>query len=836
MRKSFSRVLSLILVIALTLSFTSFTTVFAAEKEFKLDSGTVNSVVISASGADKLNVKVGSATTVVAKDDVIVLSGGTAMSPTAKKCPITVQGNITFPVNIRLKNVNIQTATANVPALNTGTNTVNLTLEGTNKLNGNVTSAITSTGPLTINGLGSLELLSSNTSPVGLATGVFTMSGGTITAPNGITATGGVTIGGGSKVTTTVKGISGNSITVKDTATVTATSTNNTAALNATDTVTVSGGNVTATGNTTAAIAGKSVAVSGGALTVQKGTVPSLTISGNGKVAAASGAKLTGTTALTAGTLTVASGATVANVVVTGGTYQNATVGSGDLFKTTLNLPGVKAITDVTLNGTQHVKTDANGNFVVYLPKQTFAVDALTIVTSDSKTYQNKKAITVSAHSGAVADAGMTLKTAPLPSAKTVTLTAPAASAYKKDIEVQYTCADKAAADAFLAATKTIAFGSTASLKLDPKNGYTITKTSDTKGTITIKGAANKTVKNDIPITVTANGFNAASTKVNVAKNTAKSVETLIVEAPLGTSASKLKKDYLSTVSVTLDGTTEKETFPVTNWDTDKYRSETRAEQTITGTITKTTSDVVDFPSGLSKKATAKVTLYRDDNDDDDDNSKYDDNRGDSQDFWDDIKDQIEDADKGDKVYADTGAFDKVPTTVLEELKGKDVTLIIERPVGKDIVINGKNVKTPPSGLIYYSVTELATLYKNGGTTTTSSKASTASSRPSTGGGTTGGGGGTTGGGTTTSKPATPSLAPLPSSSAAESSVASSSREEEESISSEEEDIEADLPVDETEVEPEKKKMSPVMAVVIVTAGVAALSGIAALVVLRKRP
>lgn len=794
MRKSFSRVMSLILVIALTMSFTSFTTVLAAgsvpgNSIFDISEGNIT-IVDSGTGYQVTYGK-GLTAHVKAKTTPITITGGTFAAPTTNGITVTRGSNLE-PLNLRLSAVFVNTTPAartvnNKPALNIAGNApTNITLVGDNTLlgNGNGAAIAGSTSALSFSAVPATSTLTAST----ILGKSVTVNSGAVTT--GFTGNGAVAVKGGTLTTTG----------------------------NVTGPVALTSGTYNVTSGTVA-----SLTTTGGIANINGGIITNLTVGGG--TVNANGTSSISKATLTNGTLKIAGTANLTSLTKNGGTYIDnhfTTDGSPLVQKTFTGLTGRASATLSFEGGVTKTHQVTNGTFQAYVPD---AAITFSVITNDNKHF------TATGVKGNNTVALSESTTPPPPTTPTVSLSA-ANVKYKQDIVINYTCSDDNS-NAFASAAKTVKLGAD-TLTLNAKNGYTITPKTATTGIITIKGAANKKVTDKIAITVTptvAGKYTMGTApEISVAKNTVKSIDTLIVEAPLGTSASKLKKDYLSVVYATLDGTTEKETFAVTNWDTDKYRSSTRAEQTITGTIPKTTSDVVEFPSGLSKKATAKVTLYRDsDKDDDNNSSKDDDNRSDSQDFWDDIKDQIEDADKGDKVYADTGSFDKVPTSVLEKLKGKDITLIIERPVGKDIIIKGKNVKTPPSGLIYYSVTELATLYKDGGTaSTTSSKASTASSRPSTGGG-----GGTTS--VVTPKPPTSSTAPLSSSSEESSASSSSSSEEEEIISSEEEeDLETDLPIEEPK--PEKKKMSPVMAVVIVTAGVAALSGVAALVVLRKRP
>lgn len=194
-----------------------------------------------------------------------------------------------------------------------------------------------------------------------------------------------------------------------------------------------------------------------------------------------------------------------------------------------------------------------------------------------------------------------------------------------------------------------------------------------------------------------------------------------------------------------------------------------------------------------------------------------------SETFWENMRDRIDDADRGDKIKFSSSKLDNMPTSILRQLKGKNITLEISHG-SKKIIINGKRMYDIPKNRVFYTFDDLYDLYKT--QPASSSKPASSSTPvqeskplpPVTSPGT---------GGTTATPPPVIST-PVSSSSAPESS--SSSAPESSSIPelpepSSREDVAADETEDkETDTKPEQKRS----AVPLVIAGiviVAALAG-----------
>lgn len=847
MMRAFSRVVSLILAMTMMIGMTGITVVFAATNlntnTFDINEG---DITIKDSG-NGFEVAYGTdQKKFVTFDKEITLTGGSASTASTKKIVIT--RSTANPLKLIFKDLYVTSTAQNSPAIAiTGTAAMaispaptSIKLSGNSILTGHGTAAgISTPGAVTIDKSSlATDALTVKGGATGISINAKTVSipSGIVNADNGITATGtavadNVSIGSAATVTTLSKGIKGRSILLAGNVSVTAPA--NQIVLDGA--TTQSGGKLTVGGGTVI-----NLTANGGTTHLNAGKVSTLTI-GGGNVTMNGASEVT-TANLNAGTLKVTSAANLKSLIrtnVTANTYIDNHYTSADTSLVDKTFSGMGTASGAaSLSATGYVTRSykvTNGSFKACVPNT--AIDFT--VSLNGKTYTGKGSTN--------AAAAITLKEVvapPQPTTPTVTMATPTTSKYKQDIVINYTCSKNTTASAFANAIGSVKLGSTA-LTLNAKNGYTVVPKDATTGVITIKGAANKAVANNVAITVApkvANSYAVTNpSPINIGKNTG-TLQVMSIEAPLGTSSTKLKNDYVPTgVTIKLDGTTETENFPVT-WVLSGYRENTRTKQTFSSTkIVKNPMENLVTLSPADKKATLEVTLYREEvssssrYDNDNDNGTYDDVQG----FWSDVKDEIEFAEKGDEINVELGPLDKMPTSVLDKLKGKDVTLVLERSTGSDIVISGKKVKAPPSNLIYYSVSELASMYKGGSTGTSNSSSSSTAN-----------GGGTT----TTPKPSSSTTAPKPSSSTAatpssskpaavtssessssESSEVSETTSEEEpesSESSEEEDIPADKPEEETK---EKKKISPVMAVVIVTAGVAVLAGAAALIVLRNR-
>lgn len=77
--------------------------------------------------------------------------------------------------------------------------------------------------------------------------------------------------------------------------------------------------------------------------------------------------------------------------------------------------------------------------------------------------------------------------------------------------------------------------------------------------------------------------------------------------------------------------------------------------------------------------------------------------------FWLDTRDQLKKAAAGTSVTVDAKDYTMMPSTVLQAVAGKDITLIIELSDGSSITLNGKKIKLQ-KGILYYSFEELRKL------------------------------------------------------------------------------------------------------------------------------
>ncbi len=81
--------------------------------------------------------------------------------------------------------------------------------------------------------------------------------------------------------------------------------------------------------------------------------------------------------------------------------------------------------------------------------------------------------------------------------------------------------------------------------------------------------------------------------------------------------------------------------------------------------------------------------------------------------FWYDLLDEIEDAKSGTTIRVNAGSYDQLPTYILTELKGQDITLEISHRGGKTFSINGLNMLPIPSNQVYYLLDDLEELYED---------------------------------------------------------------------------------------------------------------------------
>ncbi|WP_312641597.1 hypothetical protein [Hydrogenoanaerobacterium sp.] len=335
-----------------------------------------------------------------------------------------------------------------------------------------------------------------------------------------------------------------------------------------------------------------------------------------------------------------------------------------------------------------------------------------------------------------------------------------------------------------------------------------------TENEITVKGDYPEiTAGNSLSISAVANNYPVTPTlSITVLKNIGTIQQPADITGKVGTSFANLALP--KKVKVILDGNSNDTIDCDVNWVQGSYNSNSTSRQSISG------STLLNIPSHVSianRNVAINVTLRRAStggSSSKEPNYEYE--------FWMDIKDKVIDADSGDTVRVYAKSYDNIPAVILEKLKGRSITLIIERDKGKDITIYGKNVKKVESNRIYYTLSELETLYKNAGKPDASSSSSVSSSSAS-------------------SKPTvvTPIVPSTPSVSSSQSSSESSSESSQAVDSSSEEELEEPSePVDvdpEPEPDPERKKMSPLLIVVLITVIVAAISGIVACIVLQRK-
>ena len=119
----------------------------------------------------------------------------------------------------------------------------------------------------------------------------------------------------------------------------------------------------------------------------------------------------------------------------------------------------------------------------------------------------------------------------------------------------------------------------------------------------------------------------------------------------------------------------------------------------------------VVFTTSVVNDATFRVIRKSSDDDDDYKVSS----------FWEDVIDDIADADYGDRIRVSTGTRTTVAADVLRELKGLPITLSLKRSNGQVINIYGKDIGYISSGKDYYTMTELAKEYDSSEASTSSS-------------------------------------------------------------------------------------------------------------------
>lgn len=80
-------------------------------------------------------------------------------------------------------------------------------------------------------------------------------------------------------------------------------------------------------------------------------------------------------------------------------------------------------------------------------------------------------------------------------------------------------------------------------------------------------------------------------------------------------------------------------------------------------------------------------------------------------DFWNSVKNTLQKAKSGDVIKVNAKGYDRVPSSLLNAVFGKDATLQISWKGGDDIVIYGKSPIRPADKRIYYPLSVLAELY-----------------------------------------------------------------------------------------------------------------------------
>lgn len=492
------------------------------------------------------------------------------------------------------------------------------------------------------------------------------------------------------------------------------------------------------------------------------------------------------------GTLSVASGAsTPTNLIVNGGTYQNGGIA---LYKTVIE--GLPAGMTATFNGKTY-QVNSSGKITTYLPVKASAEYAIAV---NGKTYVSTFAVTAN-HNNNFTATEKAVK-------QTLTLTTPTPK-YGRDIEIPYT-----GGTGFTAAA----------IKQITRSGVLVAPSlwSITDKAIIINKSFNQTLEPQnfvIELNADANFvFSGSSATASIPVTAQKNVGTAAnpiksVTAYTGSSISSIRSLLPTKVTITLDGDAATTYTLDVTWPLTGLSTSTSGLKTTTATVTNPPAHIT-LPS-----ITANITLERRSSSGGGSTSEADP----EYEFWRDILDEAKTAESGDTIRAYAKEYDNFPTSILDALKGKKVTLIIQRSKGDDITIYGKNIKSVESGRITYRLTDLAKLFKNSGSSSSGSSSSrpAPSTAPSTGG--------------TYYPPVVSSQSS--SSSSSESSEEESSSEEEEFSSEEEEEFssEEEIPAEPTDVKPPKKKMSPLTVAIIITVAAAALSGIVACIILQQR-
>ncbi|MEM1484550.1 hypothetical protein V6615_06670 [Oscillospiraceae bacterium PP1C4] len=199
-----------------------------------------------------------------------------------------------------------------------------------------------------------------------------------------------------------------------------------------------------------------------------------------------------------------------------------------------------------------------------------------------------------------------------------------------------------------------------------------------------------------------------------------------------------------------------------------------------------------------------------------------------SETFWEKMRDEIDDARSGDTIKFSTNKLDNMPTSILKEIKGRNITLVISHGREK-ITINGKRMHPIPKNRVFYTFDDLAELYEEQPAASSKPSSSSKPSVPSVPE-------------TVTSRPSQPQFPvpvtpPAPSSSAPSSSVSEpESSEEDKEVIAEEESKPADVETDgEAETEKPKRSKVPLIAAGIVIV-LALAGGGAAFYFYRRRP
>lgn len=288
-----------------------------------------------------------------------------------------------------------------------------------------------------------------------------------------------------------------------------------------------------------------------------------------------------------------------------------------------------------------------------------------------------------------------------------------------------------------------------------------------------------------------------------------------------------------STVYVQLDGSkNELKSFPVV-WRNVMYTSSTTASQTIYGDVFAGNVTLKNAPPVVV------VTLRRSGNSGGGGGGNYYSDQDSEYSFWQSVLSDVENANSGETVYVYASTNNNMPSTILEKLRGKNVTLEINRSNGSNIIIYGKNVKQIEKGRVTYPMSMLSEIYHNGGAASSKPQQSVPTTAPST----------------NTAPPAIHQpptnnnyKPPVVSQSVSESSSGESSSNSESAASIEEDYSSQDeITTSEEEVTPvinpedikpkpkPKSQLSPLSIAILVTVIAAILSGIVACIIIQRK-